>query len=94
MLILGYLPQKVRVYGHTLKPIGPKVHLITKQISKQINLNMYLKALGKDYAWLHSQLKIHNVRTPEEVFLATCDHDGAFEVYQNSDETPCGDIIN
>ena len=53
-----------------------------------------LKTLGKDYAWLHSQLKIHNVRSAEDVFLATCDHNGCFEVYQKSDDTPCGDIIN
>ena len=84
------------------RPVSPKDLNLTPD-PDWLNVNVIvdgkiqeknLKALGKDYAWLHSQLKIHNVRTPEEVFLATCDHDGAFEVYQNSDETPCGDIIN
>lgn len=53
-----------------------------------------LKSLGKDNAWLKSQLKIHNIQNVQDVLLATYAPDNCFEVYEKSDETPVGDIIN
>ena len=43
-----------------------------------------LKRMGLDRTWLDKQLKQRHVRSPREVFLALCDRNLTFVLYENS----------
>lgn len=45
-----------------------------------------LKRAGKDKNWLEKQMKIHNVKHVEEVFLAACDANNSCYFWKKSDQ--------
>lgn len=56
-------------------------------------LHYNLKHLGKDQNWLYQQLSIHNIKDVEDVFLAICDRQGNFHVYEKNHRILDNDIL-
>ena len=57
-------------------------HLFTELIMDGRILDGNLKRLGLDSVWLEKQLQERRVRSPEDVFLAVCDHNLQLIVYE------------
>lgn len=58
--------------------------LFTELIMDGRILEDNLKRMGLDRTWLDKQLKQRHVRSPREVFLALCDRNLTFVLYENS----------
>ena len=58
--------------------------LFTELIMDGRVLEDNLKRMGLDRTWLDKQLKQRHVRSPREVFLALCDRNLTFVLYENS----------
>ena len=58
--------------------------LFTELIMDGRVLEDNLKRMGQDRTWLDKQLKQRHVRSPREVFLALCDRNLTFVLYENS----------
>lgn len=56
-------------------------------------LHYNLKHLGKDQQWLLQQLAIHNIKEVSDVFLAICDRQGNFHVYEKNNRILDHDIL-
>ena len=57
--------------------------LFTELIMDGRILEDNLKRMGLDRTWLDKQLKQHKINSPRDVFLALCDRNGKFMVYEN-----------
>ena len=42
-----------------------------------------LRRVGRDRNWLQKQLEERDIHSPRDVFLALCDRQGTFAVYEN-----------
>ncbi len=58
--------------------------LFTELIMDGRILDDNLQRMGLDLTWLNKQLKQHHIRSAREVFLAVCDRNLKFVVYENS----------
>lgn len=67
-----------------LKP--QQEQLFTELIMDGRVLEGNLKAMGLDRTWLDKQLKQRKLRGPKDVFLALCDPDLKFVVFENTKE--------
>lgn len=73
-----------------LKPIDMQIkpaaeHLVANVVLDGNIMIENLMSIGKNEAWLKSQLKAHNINDVKEVFLATCDCNQKFCVYKKID---------
>ncbi len=59
-------------------------HMFTELIMDGRILEGNLKRMGLDTAWLDKQLKQRNISSAKEVFLAVCDQNNKFIVFENS----------
>ena len=57
--------------------------LFTELIMDGRILEDNLKRMGLDRTWLDKQLKQHRINSARDVFLALCDRNGKFAVYEN-----------
>lgn len=64
--------------------LSPRQELLFTQLimDGQI-LEGNLKSLGLDLTWLDKQLRVRNIHSAREIFLAVCDRDRNLIVYQN-----------
>ena len=58
--------------------------LFTELIMDGRILEDNLKRMGLDLTWLNKQLKQHHIHSPQEVFLAVCDRNLKFVLYEKS----------
>jgi uncharacterized membrane protein YcaP (DUF421 family) len=58
--------------------------LFTELIMDGCILEENLKRMGLDLTWLYKQLKQRHIRTPKDVFLAACDRNQKFVLYEKS----------
>ena len=58
--------------------------LFTELIMDGCILEENLKRMGLDLTWLDKQLKQRHIRTPKDVFLAACDRNQKFVLYEKS----------
>lgn len=58
--------------------------LFTELIMDGCILEENLKRMGLDLTWLDKQLKQRHIRTPKDVFLAACDQNQKFVLYEKS----------
>lgn len=67
--------------------INPKMeYLVANLIIDGKVMEDNLKHCGKDMKWLNKMLKVNNVKSVEEVLLATCDVDNKFNVFVRCDK--------
>ncbi len=52
-----------------------------------------LKNIGKDEQWLNSQLKLKKIGSHKDVFLATCDENGALTVFERGEKPHSNNVF-
>ena len=60
--------------------------LFTELIMDGRILEENLKRMGRDSVWLNKQLEQHRIHAAAEVFLALCDRNGKFLLYEKKDD--------
>ncbi len=60
--------------------------LFTELIMDGRILEDNLKRMGLDRTWLDKQLKLHKVNSAKDIFLALCDRNGKFVLYEKTHE--------
>lgn len=60
--------------------------LFTELIMDGRILEDNLKRMGRDSVWLNKQLEQHRIHAAAEVFLALCDRNGKFLLYEKKDD--------
>lgn len=74
--------------------LNPKQEsMVANIISDGIVLSENLKSTGNNEAWLQKNLKAHGIKSPKDVFLATCDDENNFIVYAKLEKESNGDMF-
>jgi uncharacterized membrane protein YcaP (DUF421 family) len=92
---LSFLPisNERPLTGKDMKLSIPQEYLVANVIIDGHIMPDNLKHTGKNEAWLHSQLKAHEINDIKDVFLATCDRNNTLHVYKKTDNLQSYDIL-